>query len=105
MIGTTALGGSCTVGDRAVFAGGVKVKDHVVIGKDAVLEGLAGVMRDVPDCEIHVGIPATPLKDQIKMHGSIRRIPRINEDVRELKEKVKELEDLLNKLNLAETKK
>ncbi len=99
VVGTSAIGGSCTISDRAILAGGVKIKDHVVIGKDAVLEGLAGVMRDVPDREIHVGIPATHLKDQIKMHGSIRRIPRINEDVRELKDKVKELEELIAKLN------
>ncbi len=105
VIGTSAIGGSCTIGDRSILAGGVKIKDHVVIGKDVVLEGLAGVMRDVEDCEIQVGIPATNAREQIKMHANMRRIPRINDDVRELKEKVRELEAIIEKLNLAESKK
>ena len=70
-----------------------------------VLEGLAGVMRDVEDRDIQVGIPATNAREQIKMHANFRRIPRIHDDVRDLKDKVKELEALIEKLTLAESKK
>ncbi|MBX9695472.1 MAG: UDP-3-O-(3-hydroxymyristoyl)glucosamine N-acyltransferase [Cyanobacteria bacterium] len=97
----TAVAGSCKVEDRAIFAGGVRIKDHITIGKDAILQATAAVMRDVPSQDIQVGIPAINTREFFKQQARIRRLPKVDNEIKELKERVKQLEELLAARELA----
>ncbi len=95
VVGHTAIGGSCTLGDRAILAGGVLMKDHVKVGKDSIIEGGAAAIRDVPTQEIHVGIPAIPAREHFKSLAHVKRLPKLNDEVKELKRRLVQLEKQL----------
>ena len=73
--GMTAIGGSVSLGDGAMLAGGVRVVDHVKIGKAARIGAGAGVMRDVPDGETHLGAPAGESSAVLRQWAAIRKLP------------------------------
>ncbi len=95
VVGQTAVGGSCKIGDRAILAGGVRVSDHVRVGKDAILEGCAAVIRDVPEREIQVGMPAVPARDFFKVNNYTKKLPKMASEIKDLKERINQLEQRL----------
>lgn len=95
VVGHTAVGGSCMVGDRTIMAGGARITDHMKIGKDAIIEGCAAVIKDVPEAEIQVGIPATPAREQLRLQKLFRNLPELVAETRELKERISKLEERL----------
>ena len=95
IVGHTAVGGSCKTGDRTIMAGGVRITDHMQIGNDAIIEGTAAVIKDVPDAEIQVGIPAYPVREYVRQTSSIKRVPQLVAEIKDLKEKINLLEQKL----------
>lgn len=95
IIAQVAVAGSCKIGDRAVLAGGAMVSDHVNVGKDVVIEGMAGVMQDIPDAQAQAGIPALGARAWFKQVAHVRRLPKLNDEMKELKKRVMQLEKLL----------
>lgn len=95
IIGTTAVGGSCTIEDRAIISGGAIVLDHIRIGKDAILEGMSGVIRNVPAGEVQVGIPAIERREFIEQLIRLKKLKSTYSDVKKLNERVEKLEALL----------
>ena len=91
----TAVAGSCQVGDRAIFAGGVRIKDHIKVGKDSILQATAAVMRDVPERDIQVGSPAMPTREFFKQQARFKKLPQMSSEIRELKDRITKLEQLL----------
>ena len=90
------IAGSCVIEDRAILAGQVGVKDHITIGRDAILEGKAGVMKDVPPEDIQVGLPAIPVRDYMKYVATRTKMADIYDDVRRMKKQIAELEKRLS---------
>ena len=102
VVGHTAVGGSCTIGDRSILAGGVLFKDHVKVGKDVIIDGSSAVIKDVADRSVQSGIPAVPSREHFKGLAAVRRIPKVMEEMRELKQRVTQLEKLLLEKQLIE---
>lgn len=85
------IAGSCTTGDYVVMAGQVGLSDHLYIGDRAVLGAKAGVMHDIPEDGVFIGIPATPEREQWKMWVHVRQLPRMQ---RQLKQMLRQLDQL-----------
>ena len=73
--GMTTIGGSVSLGDGAMLAGGVRIVDHLKIGKGCRIGAGAGVMRDVPDGETHLGAPAGESSAVLRQWAAIRKLP------------------------------
>ena len=86
------IAGSCSTGDDVVMAGQVGIGDHIHIGNQVILGAKAGVMADIPDKQVYVGIPATPAKQQMTIVAATHRLP-------ELRKKINKMERMLNQLN------
>lgn len=82
------IAGTVTTGDYSVFAGQVGVKDHVNIGHQCMLGAKAGVMADIPDQGVYVGIPATPIRKQTGMMAALMRLPEMRKALRRLEKTV-----------------
>ncbi len=95
VVANTTIGGSAVIGDRVVMAGGVCVKDQLKVGKDAILEGMAGVMKEVPEGEVQVGIPAVPYRKFYEQVVGVRKLPDLMVDFRKLQKRVTQLEQQL----------
>lgn len=89
------IAGSTTTGDYVVMAGQVGVRDHVHIGKGAILSAMAGVSNDVPEGEVMLGAPATPLREQKLKLAAIAKLPQLRKEFRELRREVAELQSRL----------
>lgn len=90
--GQVGIAGSTTTGDYVVMAGQVGVRDHVHVGQGAVLCSMAGVSNNVPDGEIMLGQPATPLRRQKLQMAAIAKLPEMRREFRQLQRQLIELQ-------------
>lgn len=89
------LAGSVTTGDYVRLAGQVGVADHVHLGKGCTLGAKAGVHRDIPAGETHVGIPARPEMEELKIVMATSRTPEMRKQLRDLEARLQALETRL----------
>jgi UDP-3-O-[3-hydroxymyristoyl] glucosamine N-acyltransferase len=78
------IAGSSSTGDYVVMAGQVGIGDHIQIGEKTTLCAKAGIMNDVPAGEVYLGIPATPIREQMQIMACISKLPEIRSQVRSL---------------------
>lgn len=86
------IAGSSTTGDYVVMAGQVGVRDHVNIGDHAILGAMAGVMNDIPAGATYVGIPATPMREQIVQLAALGRLPEMRRQLHAMQRTLSKLE-------------
>lgn len=90
--------GSITTGDYVRCAGQVGIADHVHVGDRATLGARAGVHRDIPPGEVHIGTPAAPEREQKKIVLSIKKVPEMRKQIRELEHHLKQLTQQFDEL-------
>lgn len=90
------IAGSSTTGDHVVMAGQVGIPDHVHIGDQVTIGAKSGVMRDVPNGQTMLGIPATPERAQMQLLAALQRLPEMRKQVRAMQRQVDAHEQLLN---------
>ncbi|MDP3507069.1 MAG: UDP-3-O-(3-hydroxymyristoyl)glucosamine N-acyltransferase [Candidatus Melainabacteria bacterium] len=93
IVANASIGGSCSIGDRAVLGGSANLSDHLKLANDAVLSGAAGAMKNIDPGEIHAGTPAMPAREFFVMYANLRRLPRVTDDVKDLKRRIALLEE------------
>jgi UDP-3-O-[3-hydroxymyristoyl] glucosamine N-acyltransferase len=94
VVAQTGFSGSVTVGDYAVIGGQVGVGEKARIESRAIVGGKAGVLtsQTVRAGEPVWGIPARPLRRHLKGLAFVQKLPELNELVRELRQRVTDLE-------------
>ena len=70
------------------MAGQVGLSDHLNIGHRAILGAKAGLMNDVPDDAVFIGVPATPERDQWRMWGHVRQLPNMRRQLKKLQQQL-----------------
>jgi UDP-3-O-[3-hydroxymyristoyl] glucosamine N-acyltransferase len=95
IVAQVGIGGSAKVGQRVVLGGQAGVPDHFTIGDDAVIVAQAGISGNVPPRQTTAGSPAMPVREWLQQQMNFRRLPRLNQRVKELEAKVAELEKRL----------
>ncbi len=86
------IAGSTTTGDYVVMAGQVGVRDHVHIGRGAVIGAMSGISADVAEGARMLGIPATPERDQKLIQGTIAKLPELRRQIKALQAAVDALQ-------------
>ena len=87
--GSTKVGSHCMMGGQVGIAGHITIGDHVNIGAQS------GIPNHVDsDCNL-LGTPAMPARDYARASVLIRKLPELNQTVRQLQ---KEIETLKRKL-------
>ena len=82
------IAGSSSTGDYVVMAGQVGIPDHVHLGDQVTIGAKSGVMRDVPNGQTMLGIPATPERTQMQQLAALQRLPEMRKQLRALLRKV-----------------
>ena len=95
----TGLSGSVTVGDYAVLGGQAGIGEKAKIDARAIIGGGAGVISSqrVPAGEPVWGMPARPLRQHLRGLAHVAKLPELRGELRQLRQRVKELEDRLEK--------
>ncbi len=97
-VSQVGLAGSVTTGDYVRCAGQVGIADHVHLGTGCTLAAKAGVHKNIPDGQTHVGTPAGPIDEQFKVMMAIQKAPEMRTQLRQLERQVIELTKQLNEL-------
>lgn len=84
------IAGSCTTGDYVVMGGQVGLRDHLEIGHKVMIGAGSGVMRNIPDGEVHVGYPATPEREQMLKQAAWAKLPELRKQFKTLQKQVQE---------------
>lgn len=90
----TGISGSVVIEDDAVIGGQVGFGDHTRVQKGAIIGSKAGILPGkIVRPGVWWGIPIQPLDEYKRLNAHIGRLPRMREELKELRQKVKELEE------------
>src|SRR5256714_3087678 len=89
----TGISGSVTIEDDCVIGGQVGFGDHIRVQSGAIIGSKAGVLPGkIVRPRVRCGIPIQPLDEYKKLNAHISRLPHVRQELKELTERVKELE-------------
>ena len=96
----TGIAGSSHIGNQAIIGGQVGVGDHCHISDQAMVGSQGGVLsrKRIPSGEVYWGTPARPLKDVKLQQAHIGRLPKLAQELKDLRAEFIEL-----KKNLAQS--
>ncbi|MDD4954114.1 MAG: UDP-3-O-(3-hydroxymyristoyl)glucosamine N-acyltransferase [Candidatus Omnitrophica bacterium] len=95
IVAQVAIAGSTIIGKGVTIAGQAGVAGHLNIGDGVVVAGKAGVTKSVPAGGVVYGFPAKPHETALKISACVQNLPRLYQDLKELKKKIEELEKRL----------
>jgi len=94
----TGISGSVTIEDDCVIGGQVGFGDHILVQSGAVIGSKAGVLPGkIVRPGVWWGIPIQPLDEYKRLNAHLSRVPAMRAELKELKDRVKELEQQLLK--------
>jgi len=91
IVSQTAIAGSTRIGDNVIIAGQTGVDGHIEVGDGVRMAARSGVTKDVAPGMVVGGFPAQAHKSELKLQGSLRRVPELVRTVRRLTEEVARL--------------
>ena len=97
IVAQVGISGSVRVERGAILAGQAGIAGHLKIGEKAIVGAQAGVTKSVPPRVMVSGYPARPHEEAKKTYALLQLLPKYIEQIRELKEKVRDLEGHLIK--------
>ncbi len=92
------MAGSSSTGDYVRVGGQVGIKDHVRLNSGCAIGAKGGVHKDVPAGETWIGYPATQEHEQKRLVFSLKRVPEMREQVRQLERQVAQLTETLRRI-------
>jgi UDP-3-O-[3-hydroxymyristoyl] glucosamine N-acyltransferase len=85
----SGISGSTKIGENCVLAGQVGVAGHLVLANNTSIGAQAGISKSIKDeGEKLMGAPAFDVKDYFKSYAVFKKLPDLNERLRELEKKV-----------------
>lgn len=91
IMGQVGFAGSTHVGDYCVVASQSGIAGHLKLGNQSTVGAKSGVMRDVPEKETVLGIPAMPDRQTKRQWIGTQQLPDMIKRLRDLEKKVAEL--------------
>ncbi len=85
----TGISGSSKLGENCMIAGQVGIAGHLVIGNNTGIGAQSGISKSIKEeGEKIMGSPAYDLKDYFKSYAVFKRLPDLNDRIRELEKKI-----------------
>lgn len=88
IIALSGVAGSSKLGNYVTCAAQVGIAGHFEIGDKAVLAARTGVTSDLEGGVTYLGNPAQPMKQELKIMALQRRLPKLFDEVKELKKQI-----------------
>lgn len=90
----TGISGSTKVGDQNVIAGQVGIAGHLVIANNTSIGAQSGISKSVKEeGQKLIGYPVFDVKEYFRSYAVFKRLPDLNERLRELERKINNLVD------------
>jgi UDP-3-O-[3-hydroxymyristoyl] glucosamine N-acyltransferase len=94
----TGISGSTVIESDAVIGGQVGMGDHARVGRGAIVGSKAGILpgKIVRAGTVVWGVPVRPLDEYKRLNALWGRLPRMKDEIEELKRQVRELTERLD---------
>jgi UDP-3-O-[3-hydroxymyristoyl] glucosamine N-acyltransferase len=92
LVAQVGIGGSSVLGEGVVLGGHVGVRDNVTIGRGVQASGFAGIVQDVPDGQKIGGCPGVEARQWLRVHQASQSLPELRQKVRELEHRLEKME-------------
>ena len=92
IVSQTGIAGSAELGNFVITAGQAGVAGHIKVGDGATIMGQAGTTGDVPAGTSVIGSPAVPQKEFLKERLAIKKIAKLEKQLKEMQKALKELQ-------------
>jgi len=92
IVAQAGISGSTLIGDRVTMAGQSASAGHVKIGDDVTVGARGAVAVDIPPGQTVSGAPSMPHRDWLRSTLIFRKLPEMNQTIKDLKKKISELE-------------
>lgn len=86
------IAGTSSTGDYVVIGGQAGLRDHVHIGSGARLSAMAGIISNVDDGAVMMGIPATPEREQKLKQAAWAKLPEMRHEFKSMRRTIAELQ-------------
>ncbi len=88
----TGISGSTIIEDDCVIGGQVGMGDHALVKSGAIIGSQAGVLPNkIVRAGVWWGTPVQPLDEYKRQNAYVKSLPRLREEIKELKRKIAEL--------------
>jgi len=91
IMGQVGFAGSTQLGDYGVIASQSGIAGHLNLGRQCIVGAKSGVMRDVPERQTVLGIPAAPDKEAKRQWVAVQMLPELIRRVRDLERELASL--------------
>jgi UDP-3-O-[3-hydroxymyristoyl] glucosamine N-acyltransferase len=81
----TGISGSTHLGKHNRIAGQVGFVGHIRTADDVVVYAQSGVAKSIDEKGVYFGAPTKPLMEELRLQGSLKQLPTLVNDVRQLK--------------------
>lgn len=86
LVAQVGIAGSTTLEEGVILGGQVGVADHTYVGKGTQVGAQSGIKGHIKPGSILFGSPAQPIKDTLKQLALFKKLPKLFEDVKKLKD-------------------
>ncbi len=93
----TGIAGSSKVGKNFIAGGQVGIPDHITIGDDVIIAAKSGVTKNLPSGSFVSGSPHLDIRTWRKAWAAIPKLYDLIREVRKLKERIKALENKIER--------
>ena len=97
LIAQVGISGSATIGRGVVLAGQTGVAGHITIGDRVIVSGKSGVAKSIPSGQVVSGNPTMPHQTYLRSRMVLPRLPEMQQKLRSLEERIRVLENQLEK--------
>lgn len=90
IVSQVGISGSTIIGNYVTMAGQAGAAGHLKIGDKATLTGRTGAIKDLEGGVVYMGMPARPMREELKKQANLARLPKLIKEVKELRKKLEE---------------
>ncbi len=99
----TGIAGSTKIGSKCILAGQAGLTGHIELADGVIIGAQSGVSKSITKAGTYFGYPAKDIRTSLRLEAHIRNLPNYSRTISKLESKVKELEELIMKLNEGKT--
>lgn len=90
IVSQVGISGSTHIGNYVTMAGQAGAAGHLKIGDKATLTGRTGAIKDLDGGVVYMGMPARPMREELKKQANLARLPKLIAEVKALKKKLED---------------
>ncbi|OGU55610.1 MAG: UDP-3-O-(3-hydroxymyristoyl)glucosamine N-acyltransferase [Ignavibacteria bacterium RBG_13_36_8] len=98
VIAQTGISGSTKIGNNCILAGQVGIVGHIEIGDGILISAQSGVSKSLTKPGKYRGSPAMEMGTSLRLESHIRNLPDYANTIRQLEEKIKTLQEEIQKI-------